>query len=314
MLGLAQQVCGTQFAIYRVVGNDQGLRRTGQEVDTDASEELTLGLGDIGVAGAYQHVDRLEIAARRTLGSERHQANGLYAAKRQDGIRARHVLGHHDSRTGLPPIRRGGRQDPLDPRHLGRDHSHVCGGHKRILAARHIGPDRIYRCVPMTEDHARQGLDLDVLQRVLLDLGKVPDLCLGEGNIVNRALRQGGVSGADFVLAQAEVFAVPFVQVARIAADSLKSLRLDVAEHPLDRFTNAVAIGLDRLYRASFLQPTDHRNLLQYRHGRLRAGSNCDQSMFVAFECKRLRARMGGVQCICRHGWPKPRASLHASW
>ena len=60
MLGLAEQIGGAHLAVDRLVGDDQRLGRAGEQVDADAAEELPLGFGDEGVAGADQHVDRFD--------------------------------------------------------------------------------------------------------------------------------------------------------------------------------------------------------------------------------------------------------------
>ena len=61
VLGLAEQVGGDQARVGGLVGDDQHLGRAGEQVDADAAEELALGLGDVGVAGADEHVDRREV-------------------------------------------------------------------------------------------------------------------------------------------------------------------------------------------------------------------------------------------------------------
>ncbi len=78
VLGLAEQVGGAHLAVDRVVGDDQGLGRAGEQVDADAAEQLPLGLGDIGVAGADDHIDR-----RDRLGAERHRGDRLHAAEHE---------------------------------------------------------------------------------------------------------------------------------------------------------------------------------------------------------------------------------------
>ena len=79
MLGLAQQVGRAHLGVGGVVGDDQDLGRAGEQIDADPAVELALGLGDIGVAGADQHVDRLE-----ALGAERHRRHRLDAAQHMD--------------------------------------------------------------------------------------------------------------------------------------------------------------------------------------------------------------------------------------
>ncbi len=58
MLGLGEQVGGDPVGIVLGVGDDQHFRRAGDHVDADLSEHLALGLGDIGIAGADDLVDR----------------------------------------------------------------------------------------------------------------------------------------------------------------------------------------------------------------------------------------------------------------
>ncbi|MCY1291628.1 hypothetical protein D9M70_408250 [compost metagenome] len=49
----------------------------------------------------------------------------------------------------------------------------------------------------MAEHHARQGLYLDVMHRVPLDLGKAADLRLREADIVQRLRGKAGDAGFD---------------------------------------------------------------------------------------------------------------------
>ena len=60
MLCLAQQVDRAHLGVGGIVGDDQDFGRAGEEVDADPAIELSLGLGDISVAGADKHIDRLE--------------------------------------------------------------------------------------------------------------------------------------------------------------------------------------------------------------------------------------------------------------
>ena len=58
VLGLGQQVDGDAARVVVGVGDDHDLRRAGDVVDADAAEHLAFGLGDIGVAGADDAIDR----------------------------------------------------------------------------------------------------------------------------------------------------------------------------------------------------------------------------------------------------------------
>ena len=60
VLGLAQQIGRDPGRVLVAVGDHQDLRRPGDQVDADPAEHLPLGLGDIGVAGADDLVDRAD--------------------------------------------------------------------------------------------------------------------------------------------------------------------------------------------------------------------------------------------------------------
>ena len=98
MLGLAEQVGGAHLGVDGLVGDHHRLGRAGEEVDADAAVELALGLGDEGVAGADQHVDR-----RDRLGAERHRADRLDAAEHVDLVRAAEVHGGDHRRVAARP-------------------------------------------------------------------------------------------------------------------------------------------------------------------------------------------------------------------
>ncbi len=104
VFGLAEQVGGAELAIHRLVGDHQRLGRAGEQVDADAAVELPLGFGDEGIAGADQHVDRLD-----ALGAERHRADRLDAAEAIDHIRAGQMLRGDDGRCRRGPRRAGRR-------------------------------------------------------------------------------------------------------------------------------------------------------------------------------------------------------------
>ena len=93
MLGLAQQIGGADLGIDAVVGDDQGLGRAGEQIDPDPAIELALGLGDIGIAGADQHVD-----GGHALRPQRHGADGLDAAQAIDLVGAGQMLRRDDGR------------------------------------------------------------------------------------------------------------------------------------------------------------------------------------------------------------------------
>jgi hypothetical protein len=68
------------------------------------------------------------------------------------------------------------------------------------------------------EHHPGQGLDLDVLQAVALDLGKAANLLLGEADVLDLAGRQPLHGRLDLCLGQPEVGRVPLVELAGVLA------------------------------------------------------------------------------------------------
>ena len=59
VLGLAEQVGGDRSRGRRqLVGDHQDLGGAGEQIDSDLSEELALGLGDVGVPRSDQHRHR----------------------------------------------------------------------------------------------------------------------------------------------------------------------------------------------------------------------------------------------------------------
>ena len=58
MLGLAQEITRNEFDIGCLIRDHEDLRRSSEEIDPDPTKELPLGLGDVGVARAHDHVDR----------------------------------------------------------------------------------------------------------------------------------------------------------------------------------------------------------------------------------------------------------------
>ncbi|MCY1485507.1 hypothetical protein D9M68_191340 [compost metagenome] len=208
MLGLAEQVDSDQFGVDAVVADHHGLGRAGEQVDADAAIQLALGFGDEGVARADDHVD-----AGDALGADGHRRHRLHAAEAVDFIGAGQVHGGDDLGAGLALERRRGGDHPLDPGDLGGEHAHVRAGDQRVLAAGDVATDRVDRDVAVAEHHARQGLDFDVVHRVLLDLREAADLRLGELDVVEGLLRQAGDAGVDLRLAEAEGFRRPVVEL-----------------------------------------------------------------------------------------------------
>ena len=76
MFSLTQQVRCTNLGICGVVGDDQRLGRTGEQIDADPAEQLPFGFGHERVAGADQHVYRCD-----RFGAQAHRGHRLDAAE-----------------------------------------------------------------------------------------------------------------------------------------------------------------------------------------------------------------------------------------
>ena len=245
MLGLAEQVGRAHFGIRRVVGDDQRLGRSRQQIDADAAEQLPLRLGDERVAGADQHVDGRD--ARR---AERHRRHRLNAAQQVDliGAAQRHGGDGGGRRHAVQRRRAGG--DALHPGHLRGQHAHVRRGDHRIAAAGHITADARDRDVAVAEPNARQRLHLDVAQRGALHLGEAADLCLSEFDVLDHLRGQAVDQRLDFRRRQAEVLRLPFVELRRQFAHRRIAARDDVIEDRLDCLAH-LAVGREFLFLAS---------------------------------------------------------------
>ncbi len=178
--------------------------------------ELALGLGDEGVAGPDQHVDR-----RDALGADRHRGHRLDAAEAIDDIGAGKMLRGDDGRGRFALVGRRAGDDPRDARHLGGDDRHMRRGDHRIFAARHVAADRIHRDILMAEHHTRQRLDLDILERGALVLGEVAHLLLREADVVEIAARKLRQAVLDLGVGQPIVLAIPIVELHRQFAHGL---------------------------------------------------------------------------------------------
>ncbi len=100
MLGLAQQIGRADLGIDGVIGNDQRFGRTGEQINSDAAEQLPLGLGDESIARADQHVDRTD-----RLRADGHGGDRLHAAEHEDFVGARQMHAPQRSPGGLHPCR-----------------------------------------------------------------------------------------------------------------------------------------------------------------------------------------------------------------
>ena len=234
MLGLAEQVRRTQFAVHRIVGDHQRFRGSGQQVDAHPPEKLPLGLGDKGVAGPHDHVHR-----RNRACSQGHRADRLDPAQAVNFVGAGQVQRCHDRRIGGALERRGGRDHALHSGHPRRDHAHVRGGHQRILAAGHVAADAADRDVAVPEHHAGTRFDFHVVQRFKLNPCEVANLFLGEADVGDVLRVQAVLAVVDLLTAQAERIRRPAVELLRIPANRLVAVLRNVAQYALDRRLDA---------------------------------------------------------------------------
>ena len=264
MLGLTQQVGRAKLGVGGgFIGDDHGLGRACEKVDPHAAEQLALGLGHIGVAGADQHVDGLD-----RLGPDRHGAHGLHAAQHIDLMRAAHLHGGHDGRMRFALHGRGAGDDARHARHRCRQHRHMRAGDHRELAAGHIAADRLHRDVAMAQNDAGQGFHLDIRHRGALRLGKAADLGLGETDILHVACADLLHRRRDLGRAQPKLGRVVLVEPHRQVAHRGIAARLDIGQHLFHGGAHArVILGPLAFGLAALEIGYGHRRLLMGRKG-----------------------------------------------
>jgi hypothetical protein len=120
-------------AVSRGVGKDQDLRGTGDHVDADGAEDLTLGRRHIGIAGADDNVDR-----RDGLGPIGQRRDRLGAADPVDLGHPGAARGGQDQGIERTVGRRHGHHETLDPGDPGGQRVHQDRGGIGRRAAGHI--------------------------------------------------------------------------------------------------------------------------------------------------------------------------------
>ena len=193
MFGLSQQIGGADFRIHGFVGDHHGFGRTRKEINPDPPIKLTLGLSHKGIARPHQHIHRFD-----RLCPKGHGPNSLNPAQGIDLIRPGQVLSGDNCGGGFALKRRGAGHDTGHARNLGRQNRHMGRGQHRIFSARHITARVLHGDVFVAQNDAGKCLDLDILQGVFLDLGKVPHLVLGKLNIMQILRGHLGQAGVDF--------------------------------------------------------------------------------------------------------------------
>ncbi len=249
MLGLPDEVPGDEVRIGRRVGDDEGIGRSCDHVDTDLAEEDALRLGDVLVAGTDNYV-----GLRRAEHSECHGGNALHAAEVEDPVGAAQV--HREER-------RGGYADTGSGRRAGRDMGNARdpgggdGHHRRcdvaVAAARHVAAGGADRNLLLAGPETRQDLDGAVRDRALLGLCEAPDIVVREADVVLQSLGNmlpGSLDG----LRRDDDLVFPPVEFACKAAGDLVAAALQPVEHGLHSGANLLVSafrGLDRLLQVS---------------------------------------------------------------
>jgi hypothetical protein len=247
VLGLGEQVDGHDEGVRVLVSDDEHLGGAGEEVDADLSEELALGLGDEGVAGPRQHVDGLD-----GLGSDRHGGDGLNAAQHVDLVGTGQAHGGNGGVWHFALDQRGAGGHPLDPGDLGGDDGHVGAREQRVLATGNVDARGLDRHVLLTEEDARQGLDLEVAQGFELALRHDPDLLLDEHDVVDHLLGHTSHDLDQLLLGEQERLRGVVVELRRVLANGFVAADSDVVNDLLHRGsylggapTSRVAAGWD---------------------------------------------------------------------
>ena len=138
---------------------------------------------------------------------------------------------------------------------------HVRRGDQRIFSARHVAADRIHRDVLVPEHDARQGLHLDVPQRLLLRVREVAHLLLGEVDVVEVAAREFRQRGLDLAVGEPEVLAVPAVELRSIVRALPRRRARRCREDALDGRAHLGVVGRDCICIAALLEELDHLRL-----------------------------------------------------
>jgi hypothetical protein len=242
VLGLAQQVNCHDERVGVLVGDHQDLGRAGQQVDTDLAEQLPLGLGDVGVARAGQQVDLSD-----RLGPDRHRGDGLRAAEQEDLVRAGEVQGCDGLGGDLSADRRGAGRYPRNAGDFGGDDRHVGRGDQGIAAAGDVGSRGRDRYVLLPEEHAGLRLDLEIVQRFLLQLGEVAHPRLDRLDVLDRLPRNGRDDLFDRLGVQPELGGRPAVELLGVLADrgvaALADVGDDLGDGLADLFSSCGVFG-----------------------------------------------------------------------
>ena len=237
MLCLTEQVGGDDHRVGGLVGDDQDLRRAGDEVDADLAEQPALGLDDVRVARADEEVHRVD-----RLRPERERRERLDAAEDVDLVGAGEV---HRGDGGVrdPPVEgwRAGR-NALDAGDLRRDDAHVRGGDHRVAAAGHVRADARHGNVPVAEPDAGKRLHLEVGHRRPLCLRERAHLLLAERDVVEHLGGNALEARGDLVGVEPEALRLPAVEAGRVPPDGGVSVRRDGRDDLVDDLRDGTVV------------------------------------------------------------------------
>ena len=233
MFGLAKQIGGAQFSIYRLISNDHCFGWSGKQINADASKQLTFGFGNKGVARANQHMDSFD-----GFTANGHGTNCLNAAKDIDFMCAAKMHRCHNSGVRASLIGRGRCHDTRDTGNRGSQHRHMRRGHHWKFASRYIAANRLHRDVFMAKNDARHRLNLNILHRGALDFREFANLRLRKANILHIACRHLGNQGIDLLLRKAITFRCVIVEFLGKVTDSCIAPCFDAGKGVLDNRTN----------------------------------------------------------------------------
>ncbi len=251
MLGLTEQVRGDGLGVGRPVREHGDLGGAREQVDGDRAEQLALGLGDIGVARADDHVDGWPAQQ-----AERHGGQRLHASQDVEVVDPGQVRGVGDGVVGAAVRLRGrASHHRRDARHLGDAHGHERAGREREAPGRQIRADRTDRNVALPDQQPGGDLLLEVRQMRALERGETPGALGTEFDRLPQVLRQPVAAAGHLRRTEFDRAVGLAVQGARVAADRVHAMALDVRQHPADGLDHlGVALGRGSVHLGSLEQ------------------------------------------------------------
>jgi hypothetical protein len=245
----AWQVGGDHLGGGGVVGDHCHLRGAGEHVDANATVELPLGLCDVRVACADDHVGRRCVLEE----SECHRGQRLHAAYGEDPLGPGGSCGVED--RGMCCAVVAGRGAADDVRHAGDPgdaHRHESAGKQWEATGGQVGPDGRDRHLSLSADQAGQDLFLKIDQAVTLHLREA---AAPVGSGIERIAQIGGEiagGGSELGLGHLQVLTGESVKLFGVLAHRVEAAALDRGEHLGDR-RGDLRVALSRCVRTGWL-------------------------------------------------------------